>query len=589
MDIAEARGKIAADKGAAVQLRQRCSKRKAALIQRQDDWKTEWRQVSEYVDPSRGRFDGDKREGGSKKGNRRRKIINSLATGCLRVATAGMSSHMTSKSRPWFALATPDPTMSGMHDVRVWLDEVTDLIRDTLAKSNFYKAMPVVYAEDMLFGVAVMLIAENADEVVRFHPLTCGTYAIGLDEAGRVDTLWRSYQLSARQIVQRHGKMAEGGKMVPDPSKMPRAVIESFARGGDDMFTVEALIEPNPDVRAGLGPLGLQAPQFRPWREVVWIDGQGGHGPLEQGGHYEAPFVALRFNPVGDDVYSTSPGIDCLGDIKQLQYLEGQKLRLVDLLADPPISAPDTMQTIGLSLMPGARNYMPQSEAGVSVAPTYTPRADALQAVMAEIETVSNRIREAFFYNLFMMLDALGDQTGRTATEIAQRTEEKAQVLGPTLEITTDEGLDPTVVRVYRMLERAGMIPPAPEMLQSVPLKIEYTSILAQAMKASGTMSIERSAAFVGQMASLFGQSALDKFDVDAAVDEYTERAGSPARIMRSEEAVQGIRAGRAQQEQMAQLAQMAEPMQKAASAYKSFTDASGGPGAMQAAAGVAP
>lgn len=584
MDIETARAKL--NESAAqptLKLRQHCDRRRGAMIASREAWMHDWMTVTEYVDPARGRFDGEGTKTTTKKRSRA-KIINGTATKCVRVATAGMSSHMTSKARPWFNLTTPDPAMGQIQDVRVWLDNVTTILRDTLAKSNFYKAMPVCYTEDLSYGVAAMMIVENAEEVVRFHPLTIGSYAIGLDDAGKVDSLWRCYTKTARQLVQKYGRLdPETGQRVPDESKLPQRIIQAYKGSPDQEFTVEALYEPNPDARPGIGPLGVQAPKSRPYREVVWIGGSGDekHGVLDIGGHYEQPFVSIRFNPVGDDIYSACPGTDSLGDIKQLQYLEGQKLRLIDLMAEPPLSVPDTMRNIGASLAPRTKNYLPQSQTGAKVEPTYTPQPGSLQWILQEIREVESRIETAMFYDLFRMLDSLGDQTGRTATEIAERKEEKATVLGPTLEIVTDEGLDPTVVRVYRLLERAGRLPPPPDVLANIPLKIEYTSILAQAMKASGTSGIERTAAFVAQMAQVAGPSALDKFDADQAIDEYSERTGAPASIVRDDDAVLAIRQGRAAQEAQQAALAAAKPMADGAQAIKTLNEAVPQPGSL--------
>lgn len=577
MDRETARAKLSsAVSGSTLELRQYSDRRRAAMIEERSTWIPDWMQVTDYIDPSRGEFDGSAAAGVTKKKRSRAKIINNTATRCLRTATAGMSSHMTSKARPWFAVTTPDPAMGQLQDVRVWLDNVTTILRDTLAKSNFYKAMPVCYTEDLSYGVAAMMVSQNMEEVVRFHPLTIGAYAISLDEAGKVDSLWRCYSRTARQLVKLYGKTdPETGKQIPDPEKLPQKVINAYKTAPDSKFTVEALYEPNPDARPGMGPLGVQVAKYRPYRELTWISGAAAekYGLLSQDGHYEPPFVCIRFNPVGDDTYSTCPGLDSLGDIKQLQYLEGQKLKLIDLMAEPPVSIPDTMRNIGASLAPRSRNYLPANQSGATVSATYTPQPGSLQYVQNEIREIERRIEQGMFYDLFRMLDSLGDQTGRTATEIAERKEEKATVLGPTLEIVTDEGLDPIVVRVYRLLERAGRIPPPPDVLASIPLKIEYTSILAQAMKASGTSGIERTAGFVAQMASVFGPSALDKFDVDQAVDEYSDRAGAPASIVRDDDTVAAIRQAQAQQQQQQMMLAAAKPMADGAQALKTLNE----------------
>ena len=582
MEMTEARAKLSQDaRSESMKLRQRCERRRAAILDDRNVWMPDWMQVSQYIDPARGKFEA--LPSGTKKPKRSRsKIINGTATRCVRVGAAGLSSHMTSKARPWFKFSTSDPAVGKLQHVRVWLDDATAIVQETLAKSNFYKAMPVMYTEDLSFGVAAMLTLAHDEEVVRFHPLTIGSYAIALDAAGRVDTLWRCFTKTAHQLVEQYGRDDDEGRRVPDASRLPEMVAKAYKENPDQLFTVESLFEPNPDARPGYGPMGVQAAHLRPWREVTWLQGQKDdkHGVLRIGGHYEAPFVCIRFNPVGDESYSTCPGIDALGDIKQLQYLEGQKLRLIDLTAEPPMTIPDAMRNLSASMSPRARNFLPMTQNGVKIEPTYTPEPNAIQYVQAEIREVEARIEDAFYYNLFLMLESLGDQSGRTATEIAERKEEKAAVLGPTLEIVTDEGLDPTVVRVFRLCERAGRLPPAPEELRDQPLKVEYTSILAQAMKAAGVNGIERTATFVTTLAQAF-PDILDTFNADAAASEYNERTGAPASLLRSEDEVAAIRQQRAQQANMERMAAMAPALRDGAQAVRTMDESVPLPGSL--------
>lgn len=548
-----------------LELLKHCKYRASAMKEAQSEWKGDWQQASEYIDPTRGRF-SDKQGKPIKRS--RAKIINSKATEVLRVMAAGMMSHMTSKARPWFKAGIANSQQAELFGVRVWLDAVSQLLRDTLAGSNFYKAMPLVYTEDGLFGTAPMLVLEDSKDVVRFYSLTCGTYAVGLDDDQRVDSLWRQYSRTARQLEKRYGR-----------DRLPHTVRSALDRGGDEKFWLQSLIEPNPDAKPGMGPLGIQAPHLRPYREVVWIDAgtDDGTGVLDIGGHYEAPFVVARWNPVAEDIYSTSPAVDTLGDIKQLQYLEGEKLRIMEQLSDPTLTMPETLRARGgAKLRKGAHIYLPPDESrGAEVKPVYTPDARSLAQIREEIATIEARIERAFFYQLFLMMESLGDQTGRTATEIAERREEKAAVLGPTLESITDEVLDPVIIRVFRLLERAGRIPDLPEALAGTPLQIEYTSILAQAAKANGVSTIERVVQFAAGVAQATGNPAvLDKLDGDQAVDEYSNAVGGPASIIRSDDNVASMRADRAQQQQMQKMAALAQPMKDGAQAIKTAGEA---------------
>lgn len=554
-------------------LRQHCQRRKAALIAEREPYMADWRQVSQYLDPTRGRFDeGDDRRKAAKRS--RAKIINMRATRALRIMTAGFMGGHTSKARPWFRITVPDPAMAEQPQVKQWCDDVAQRIRDVLARSNFYTALPNFYTERHAFGVAAMACLEDDEEVVRFYPFTVGTYAIGLNHRNRVDTFWRSYTLTAKQIKERFPQ-----------AELPVKVAEALRDNkGDTPFTIESLVEPNPD-----GKDGMRGPMARPWRQVDYIPGgdHEAHGYLFYGGHYENPILATRWGAVGDEVYSTSPAIDALGDIKQLQYAEGQKLKLQDKIADPALTAPDFLRGRRVSTNPGEIVYVTPLQTA-KVEPLYAPNHGALQQVREEIAAISERIDQAFMVDLFRMLDFL-DERQRTAYEISERKEEKIAMLGPALESLTDEVLDPVIVRVYSIMERKGLIPMPPDALDRVPLRIEYTSVMAQAQKAAGTGTIERVLGFAANIFAATGGQRMDvwdKLDLDQIMDEVHDQQGAPAGIIRSDDDVAQIRAAREQQMQMQQMAAMAPAMKQGADALATLGKAKAEEGS--ALAGVA-
>jgi hypothetical protein len=119
-------------------------------------------------------------------------------------------------------------------------------------------------------------------------------------------------------------------------------------------------------------------------------------------------------------------------------------------------------------------------------------------------------------------------------------------------------------------MARNELLPPAPEELAGVTLKVEYISVMAQAQKAIGTGAIERLAGFVGNMAAAKPE-VLDKFDADQSVDEYAEMLGVPPKIVVPDDIVQRVREERAQMQQQ----QMAmEQATMGAQAAKVMSDA---------------
>lgn len=532
------------------------------MVQERDLFMQDWRQVADYVDPYAGRFLQRRDQHGKRKLPSRSKILNNAATRALRTMDAGFMGGHTSKARPWFLLTPSDPRLSELPEVKAWCDDITQIIRDILAKANFYTALPGFYHQRHLFSGGLLMADEDDQDTLRFYVRSIGTYAVALNHRGLCDSVWYEYERTARQIEQKWGR-----------ANLPRPVLDALNNnGGDRVFMVQSLIEPNPDKREG-----LQAARFRPFRQVYWIDGAGEdqHGCLEIGGHYEMPALFGRWDATTGEPWGPSPALDSLGDIKQLQYLEGEKLRLIDLMAKPPLGLPDSMRGRQASLEPGSKTYLTPTQTQQTVGPIYTPDPRGLAAVQQDIDKVRERIEAAFFADLFRMLDFLEDRQ-RTAYEISERKEEKVAMLGPALESLTDEVLAPVIERAYAVADRRGLLPPPPAALDRVPLRLEFTSTLALAMKAAGLGTIERTVQFVGGLMQITGgqrPDILDKLDFDQTIDEFHDRNGGPSRMIRGDDAVAELRAGRAQQAQMQQMAALAPALKQGAEALKTAGD----------------
>src|SRR5690606_4971074 len=170
-----------------------------------------------------------------------------------------------------------------------------------------------------------------------------------------------------------------------------------------------------------------------------------------------------------------------------------------------------------------------------------------LQAVMMEERILEDRIDVAYFVNLFLAT-LESDRRQVTATEIAERHEEKLIALGPVLERTHYEGLNIDVKRAFGILQRHNVLPPPPESMADARIEVEYTSTLAVAQKAVAAGPIERFAGFVGNLAGFFPDAA-DKPNVDKMIDEYADAIGVAAAVVNTDEQVEAKRQARAQQQ----------------------------------------
>jgi hypothetical protein len=249
-----------------------------------------------------------------------------------------------------------------------------------------------------------------------------------------------------------------------------------------------------------------------------------------------------------------------LPDIRQLQHQELRKGQAIDYMVNPPLQVPATLKEAGLNRLPGGIQFVDSVGAENAIRTMFDVRLD-LNALRETTQEVRQRIKGHFYEDLFLML-ANDTRSGTTATEVAERHEEKLLMLGPVLERLHNELLDPLIDSTFDMLQSAGVLPPPPQVMQGRAIKVSYISTLAQAQRAVGLTSYDRIIATVGALAGAKQDPTVwDKIDTDQILDEYADGLGLTPKVTRSDEAVAAMRAQREQQAQAQQAMAAADQM----------------------------
>jgi len=552
-------------------LRQKLELLRSQLENERVTFLPQWRDLADFILPRRSRFFVTD----TNKGDRRNlKILDSTATMAARTMRAGMMSGVTSPARPWFKLSLADPELAEQSDVKRWLDYVSNRMGTSFLRSNLYNVLPTVYGDLGNFGTGCMLIEEDFDgDIMRCYPFPIGSYMISQNEKLKVDTFYREFRMTVRQVVAKFGMMPDG-KI--DWSKFSQHVKNMYDQNLLEAWVdVAHCIMPNADYDARK-PLS----KFKKFISIYYERGQLGSGTvyltdidnnvyLSIKGYDYFPVLAPRWEVTGEDVYGTDcPGMVALGDVKQLQTGEKRALQAIEKMINPPMTGPTSLRNSKASILPGDITYVDNRDGQSGFRAAHEINFN-LQALEVKQEQVRSRIQRAFFEDLFLML-AQSDRRQITAREIEERHEEKLLALGPVLEQLNQDLLDPLIDIAFDFHVRQGLIPPPPEALQGMELKVEYISIMAQAQKLVGIGAVERFAGFVGQMAQ-FNPDVMDKLDMDQAIDVYGDITSVPVSIIRTDEAVAEIRATRAQ---AAQQQKQMEMMSQGASAARDLSQA---------------
>lgn len=536
------------------ELRTAFDRRYNAMEQERLSFLPHWQEIADFINPRSALINSSINY--NKGGKVNQNILDQTATLAVRTLKSGLMAGLTSPSRPWFKLGTTNPDINKSAQIKTWFAQVESIMREVFSRSNLYMVLPLIYGELAMPGTAAMCVLEDERHVLRFYPYQTGTYLIAMNDNMRCDTLYRKFSMSCQQIIQMFGE--------ENCSDYVKAQWK--ANQTQTQFEVCHVIEPNDDRK----PMMVDA-RNKPFRSAYYETSANTGKFLRLSGFDEFPVMAPRWDIFNaNDAYGYSPAMDALGMIKGLQKEHKLKYEAIDKYVRPTKIADSSLRTQIISTIPNGITYIDglasNQHAGLRNLDQNLPNIEHL---MGDIGDVRALIRRCFFEDMMQML-AQSDNPEMTAREIEERHAEKVLVLGPVMERLNDELFDPLIDRSFNICLRRGLIPPPPQEVQGQTLKVEYTSIMAQAMKLMGIANIEKTAQFVGGMANI-SPAALDKLDVDRAIDTYSEMQGIDPRIIRTDDQVKGLRDIRAKQQQTAQMASMAKPAESAAKAGKAM------------------
>lgn len=511
-----------------------------------------WRILNEFLHPWSGRYLwGDKERESILRGY---KIINGVVGDAARTCSSGLHGGLTSPSKPWFEVTHPDSEMMEIGAVKQWMHADQEIMRDVLRRSNFYSVMPNIYHEAVIYGPAAAIIDKDNETGIRLRHLTIGEFYLAQGEDLRVNTLYRRVEMSAAQMREKFGQ---------DNPGYSESVRDAINDGNLDeaAFTIIHAIQP-------AGMFGGKVRAGFPYESVYFMrDSESAdeeRDVLLRQVHRSCPFVAVRWSAVSDDVYGFSPGMMALADDRMLQTMERDYINAVEMTINPALSGPAEMEWKIKNRMLGPGEYVPHNDAtaGPVIRPIYQINYD-FNNTRVKVQDTVQQIQNKFYNNLFLSI--LFNTKQMTATEIAQRLEEKAMVLGPVLERFQAELFDPILDRVFSILfYELRIIPPPPAEIANNNLRIDYIGSLAQSVKLQGITNITNTLPILRELLAI-DPTAAKKLNIRELIDHVCLTAGFVPKAIRTDEECAELDAQEAEAQQQAAAAQQASLMADAA------------------------
>ena len=506
-------------------------RRLKTLHSNRSNWESHWQELADYMLPRRAditkkRAQGDKRT---------ELIYDGTAIHAVELLAASLHGMLTGASAPWFSMRFRDPILQDSDAANEWLEATTDQMYMAFNRSNFQQEIHELYYDLVVFGTAAMFVEAGNEEGLRFSCRHIAEIYISEDAQGKVDTVYRKFELTARAIATRFGE-----------KNLPQKIAKSLT---DDPFKEHPLVHcifPKDGIKSD-----LFAQIDKPIGSIYYCEDT--KMVLGEGGFDEMPMLIPRFNKDSVSVYGRSPGMTCLSDTKMLNKMSEITIRSAQKQLDPPLMVPDDGFLLPVRTTPGSLNFY-RTGTRDRLEPLQMGANNALGLNMEEQRRQA--IREAFYVDQLLM----GQGQTMTATEVLQRNEEKMRLLGPVMGRMQSELLQPLINRSFAILLRQGAFPTPPEELQGLDIDIEYVSPLAKSQKMAELQSTLRGIEVLSQ----FGEMApvMDYLDSDKMIQYLVDVLGLPARVIRSSEEVMMVR----RQQQQAAEAQ-AQAQQQAANA----------------------
>ncbi len=450
-----------------------------------------------------------------------------------------MESFLTPRTQKWHSLMTGDSLLDQNQEVAKYLERVCDvLFRARYApEANFANQIMEGYLSLGVHGTAVLFIDDDLGRGLRYQCIPVHEVYLAANAAGKIDTVFRLYRLTARQAL------AEFGQALPPD-------IWRDAQDERRMETEHEFIHgvyPREDLRPGRRDAGN--------RRLASVHvARNARCLVRESGYRVMPYAVSRFSVAPGEVYGRSPAMEVMPDIVQANAMKKTLIRAGEKMVNPPLLLPDDDILSAFSLKAGSLNHGGVDEQGRQLVVPLQLGGN-LPFGQDFLEQARLVINEAFYINLFQILV---ESPQKTATEVVERAQEKAQLLAPAMGRQQSELLRPIIERELDIIIAAGALDPGvmevPEILADrggPRVMPRYETPMARALDSGDSVAI---------LQALQGLSGLAQFDpavtqllkASAAGRDICRSLGVPARDLRTDEELAALEAERKEAEQAA-------------------------------------
>ena len=503
-----------------------------------------WQEIRDYMLPNRPSFLGPITKGAKTM----EKIYDGTAIDAINVCKAGISGMLTNAALPWHGIELSDEGMNKRADIQEALAEVNEVMSQEYHSSNFYTNIDGVYEEVIGFGESGLFIGEGKKTALNFMPIPLKQIYTDEDSEGNVDTVFRCYEMTARQARQQWPNSSLTKEM--------KEALQNTGDAKDKPFEIVHVVYPRSDREVDPKGNYKQDKTNKPILSAYIAVNE--KVVLDEGGYEEMPYAIPRLFLMSGDGYGRGMGWNALPDVKMVNTMERTGIRAWQKATDPPIVLPDEGYSLPVKTGPGGVTYNSNWDKQGSEPHTLygSGQFQMLPNFEQKCDQKRDQIREFFFYKQFRT-----QQEGqpRTAQEIIQIASENLKILGPLLNRFMEELLKPIIIRSFWIEYRRGKFPKLMRLMAGaknpIAFKIVYLSPIAKAQRLYESQELQNAFTMLMPVAQIKTE-IVDRIDGDKYYESVSVLYPALRKVSAKESKVKEIRDQRAKDAADAKLAQ---------------------------------
>lgn len=455
-------------------------------------------------------------------------------------ATALYGSVTTPENQKWHKLRQTNEELNKIQAIREYFDTVTETLFQWRysPRAGFAVGKHEQNRSLLGFGTGTLFTGQGTGDPrfrnpLWYKPIHLSEQFLSENQQGFVDTLYRRFRMSGRQLIKEYGE-----------ENIPKGLREQVKRDSEHFFMVIHAVKPNPK----FDPESLNPDKFR-YISRHWMRDSDDDTFLREGGFRTFPYAVTRDSRRPTEQYGRGTLLRVLPAIQMRNQMKRTQIRVWHMASDPALLLKDDSSIDTVDLRPGKTVVGGIDALGNA---TVIPFQNGVNFDISQefLDQEKLTIQQAFLLDLFLDATSLEGRDRVTATEILARDRERVRIMTPISGRDETESLGPMIERELDILNDFGLLPDMPpELIEAEgEFDIEFTNPLSVSRRSDEAIGSVQTVQAIQE----WSQSDPTVIDIVNG-DEYGRiialANSSPEALLRSPEEVALIRQQRAEQE----------------------------------------